>query len=56
MKYLIGTGCSFTSGQGACTLEYHQKHGDRIYHHNTGIGDIDEEERRKCVMTEIDSI
>ena len=46
MKYLIGTGCSFTSGQGACTLEYHQKHGDIIYHHNTGIGGIDEEEKR----------
>ena len=46
MKYLIGTGCSFTSGQGSCTLEYHRKHGDGIYHHNTGIPDIEEEERR----------
>ena len=51
-KYLIGLGCSFTSGQGSCSQEYWKKHGDGIYNYNhmTSYPDIDEEERRNSYI------
>ena len=45
-KYLIGLGCSFTSGQGSCSQEYWEQHGDGIYHHAFPEIGIDAEERR----------
>lgn len=43
-KYLIGIGDSFTQGQGSVSREFHAKYGDRVYHHDTKIPEIDDEE------------
>ena len=43
-KYLIGIGDSFTSGQGSVSRKFHEKWGDKVYHHDTRIPSIDIEE------------
>ena len=52
-KYLIGIGDSFTSGQGAVSREFHAKYGDRVYHHDTKIPEIHDEEIRNSWVTHV---
>lgn len=52
-KYLIGIGDSFTAGQGAVSREFHSKYGDRVYHHDTKIDGIYDEEKLHSWVTHV---
>jgi hypothetical protein len=52
-KYLIGIGDSFTSGQGSVSRKFHEKWGDKVYHHDTRIPSIDIEESENSWVTHL---
>ena len=52
-KYLIGIGDSFTQGQGSVSRKFYAKYGDRVYHHDTKIPGIIDEENLNSWVTHV---